>query len=157
VRLGDYDWRKPALDLSAKATTDPAALFEHRYPGGYADAPAQGEPLARARLDRHHVEAEYGAAEGTCRMLSAGSIFQLDHAKERVEGEYLVTKLDIRGEQHGVASVSSAQHRGLPFTCAFECARRGHGAGVEESRFRPARLTPKPRIVGSQTAFVTRD
>src|SRR5262249_12309558 len=55
---------------------------------------------------------------------------------------------------HGVASVNESGSL-LPFTCAIECARRGHGAAAEESRYRPPRLTPKPRIVGSQTAVVT--
>jgi type VI secretion system secreted protein VgrG len=157
VRLGEYDWRTPTLDLSAERTSDHADLFGDRYPGGYADAPLQGEPLARARLDRHHIEAEYVTFDGTCRMLSAGSVFRLDHAKGRYDSEYLVTKLDVRGEQHGVASVSSTPHAALPFACAFECARRGHGSATRESRFRPPRGTPKPRIVGSQTAFVTAD
>jgi type VI secretion system secreted protein VgrG len=157
VRLGEYDWRNPTLDLSTERIRDQGDLFEYRYPGGYADAPLQGEPLARARLDRHHVEAEYVTLDGTCRMLSAGSVFRLDHAKERYDGEYLVTKLDVHGEQHGVASVSSAPHAALPFACAFECARRGPDAATRESRFRPPRVTPKPRIGGSQTAFVTAD
>jgi hypothetical protein len=90
-------------------------------------------------------------------MLGAGSVFRLEHDKERHEGEYLVTKLDVHGEQAGVASVHASHGSEVPFTCAFECARRGHGAAVEESRFRPARTTPRPRIVGSQTAFVTAD
>ena len=34
VRLGDYDWRKPALCLSAEAR-DPGDLFEQRWPGGF--------------------------------------------------------------------------------------------------------------------------
>ena len=43
-----------------------------------------------------------------------------------------------------------------PFSASFECAR-GHGSTVEASHFAPARVTPRPRIVGSQTAFVTDD
>jgi type VI secretion system secreted protein VgrG len=156
VRLRDYDWRKPALDLLAETDRGPADLFEYHWPGSYADAPSQGEPLAKARLERFHVEAEYATGEGACRLLTAGSVFRLEHAKTRYEGEYLVTKLDVRGEQQGVASVHSEQGS-VPFSCTFECARRGHGATVQESCFRPARVTPKPRILGSQTAFVTAD
>jgi type VI secretion system secreted protein VgrG len=156
VRLRDYDWRKPALDLLAETDKGAADLFEDHWPGRFSDAPGQGAPLARARLDRYQVEAEYAAGEGLCRLLSAGSVFALDHGKTRYEGEYLVTKLDLRGEQQGVASVHAAQGA-VPFACSFECARRGHGAKVEESRFRPSRSTPRPKIAGSQTAFVTAD
>jgi type VI secretion system secreted protein VgrG len=107
VRLVDYDWRKPALDLTAEAKVSDG-LFEHCFPGRYADGASAGEPLARARLDRYHVEAAYATAEGTCRMLSAGSVFQLEHEDGLHEGEYLVTKLVARGEQQGVASVTSS-------------------------------------------------
>jgi type VI secretion system secreted protein VgrG len=157
VKLGDYDWRKPRLDLAAAAGGDREDLFEHRWPGGYTDARSLGEPLARARLDRYRVEAEYAAFEGACRVLSAGSIFRLEHERGRCEGEHLVTRLEVRGEQQGVATVQAGVPGARPFACAFACARRGRGAAVEGSRFRPARVTPRPRILGSQTAFVTAD
>jgi type VI secretion system secreted protein VgrG len=155
VTLGDYDWRKPKLDLAAVARGEAGDLFEHGWPGGYADAKTMGQPLAQARLDRYHVEAEYATFTGWCRMLSAGSVFGVEHEKDRYEGEYLVTRLEVRGEQHGVATVHVGTSGEHPFSAAFECARRGHGTAVEASRFRPARVTPRPRIVGSQTAFVT--
>ena len=156
VRLRDYDWRKPALDLLAETDRGPADLFEYHWPGSFTDAPSQGEPLAKARLERFQVEAEYATGEGPCRLLTAGTVFRLEHAKTRYEGEYLVTKLAVRGEQQGVAQVHSEQGS-TPFSCTFECARRGQGASIEESCFRPPRATPKPRILGSQTAFVTAD
>jgi type VI secretion system secreted protein VgrG len=157
VKLGDYDWRKPRLDLAAEAKAGSGDLFEYRWPGGYADARTQGEPLAQTRLDRYRAEAEIASFEGWCRVLSAGAIFRLEHDRDRYEGEYLVTGIDVRGEQHGAATVEIAAAASHPFTCAFECARRGHGSAVEASRFRPARTTARPRIVGSQTAFVTDD
>lgn len=157
VRLHDYDWRKPALPMLAEAKGEQEDLFEYHYPGGFShDAPSQGEPLAKARLDRYRVEAEYAVGDGQCRVLAAGSVFLLDHVKARYDGEYLVTKLDVRGEQQGTAFMQSVEDAPA-FTCTFECARRGKGDTVEESRFRPSRVTPKPRIVGSQTAFVTAD
>jgi type VI secretion system secreted protein VgrG len=143
VTLGDYDWRKPKLDLAAVANGDCADFFESRWPGGYADARTMGEPLARARLDRYHVEAEYAAFTGWCRLLSAGSVFRLEHERDRYEGEHLVTRLEVHGEQHGVAMLHGSSSSEHPFSCAFECARRGCGAAVDESRFRPARVTPR--------------
>ena len=49
VRLGDYDWRKPKLDLAAVAEGGGGDLFEQHWPGGYADGKSQGEgfPLKR--------------------------------------------------------------------------------------------------------------
>jgi type VI secretion system secreted protein VgrG len=159
VVLGDYNWRKPALDMAAtadEARPAPDGLFEYAWPGGYPDAPTQGTPLAKARAERYETEAEYAVAEGKARGLAAGSIFRLQHAKARYEGEYLVTKIEVRGYQEGVVS-KAAVHAEAPYTCSLELARRGRSGAAAESRFRPAQRTKKPRIVGTQTAFVTAD
>jgi type VI secretion system secreted protein VgrG len=157
VVLGDYNWRKPALDMTAAAEDEhPAAdgYFEYAWPGGYPDAPSQGAPLAKARVDRYEVEADYAVAEGKARVLGAGTIFRLQHAKARYEGEYLVTKLETRGFQEGIVS-KAAMPTEEPFHCTVELARRGSQGALAESRFRPAARTARPRIIGSQTAFVT--
>jgi type VI secretion system secreted protein VgrG len=159
VFLDDYNWRKPALDmLTERRERDRAGqdLFDYDYPGGYADTPAQGSPLATARLERYDVEAEYAVVRSRARPLFAGSIFRLDHAKNHYDGEYLVTRLEVRGHQEGGASQGNASTEG-PYVATLECARRGRNGTAAESHFRPAIVTRKPRIVGSQTAFVTAD
>lgn len=163
VRLYDYNWRKPALEMLAQAeqtASNEEQLFEDYYPGGYVESPAQGAPLANARVDRLAVEAEYATFYSTCRLLGAGTIFKLDYPKAKYEGEYLVTKIDVYGEQAGAASIAMTiglkdELLGKPFDSRFECARRGTSEAVAESRFRPARTARRPRIHGSQTAFVT--
>jgi type VI secretion system secreted protein VgrG len=158
VVLDDYNWRKPALDMQTETRhEDPAAegFFEYEWPGGYPDAPSQGAPLARARVDRYEVEGEYALAEVKARLLGAGVVFRMQHQKARYEGEYLVTKMDVHGFQEGVASKGAGQQGEVPFACTVELARRGKQKSVTESRYRPALATPRPRIIGSQTAFVT--
>ena len=166
VSLLDYNWKNPALSMAVEQPSQagPSELVAHEYPGLYPDTPTQGLPLATAMLDRLEVEASYAVGEGYCRVLGAGSVFALEHTRGRWEGEYLVTKLVVHGIQHGAGGVTlSAAEPGvgdiprLPYTATFECARRGKGSAAVESRFRPARVTPKPRIIGTQTAFVTAD
>jgi type VI secretion system secreted protein VgrG len=128
----------------------------YQYPGGYPDAPKQGEPLATARVERYRIEAMYGVGAGTVRVLSAGSVFSLEHKEADHEGEYVVTALFASGEQQGVVALPSGD-QSKPWEARFELARRGSGANVEESRFRPAVQTPKPRVRGAQTAVVTAD
>ncbi|MBK9259002.1 MAG: type VI secretion system tip protein VgrG [Polyangiaceae bacterium] len=154
VQLDDFDWRKPKLMLATNTVALADDLIEHHYPGGYQDAPVRGEPLAKFRQERYGVEAEYAVGHGKLRMLGAGSIFQLEHNKPRYEGEYLVTAIDITIEQSGVATIPG-QPQNVPYEATFECVRRGKDGVSQESRYRPPRITPKPRIVGSQTAFVT--
>jgi type VI secretion system secreted protein VgrG len=155
VSLLDYNWRNPTLDMTVERGVGDD-LVDHTYPGGYPDAPAQGAPLAEARRERYEVEAEYATGEGRCRMLTAGTIFELEDLKPRHDGEYLVTRMVARGDQGGILR-AEGDHPDRPYTLTFECARRGTRSAPRESRFRPARVTPRPRIHGSQTAFVTAD
>ena len=158
VKLVDSNWKKPALDMQVETKSDAAALdlFHVGYPGRYPDAPSQGAPLARALLERFETEARYASAEGTCRLLGAGTVFALDHAEDRYDGEYLVTRAEIYAEAHGEL-VHAEQHGAPtdPYRVRVACVRRGAGSAVKESHFRPAATTRKPLIVGSQTAMVT--
>ncbi|MBK9262905.1 MAG: type VI secretion system tip protein VgrG [Polyangiaceae bacterium] len=160
VSLLDYNWKRPTLDMAVAEPVRPSGsdLFAHEYPGRYTEAPEMGKVLAATALDRLEVEASYAVCESTCRVLAAGNIFAVEHSQSRYDGEYLATKLEIRGEQAGVLSPAAAgtiPFSGVPYAVAMECARRGKNGTLSESRFRPARSTAKPRIHGSQTAFVT--
>lgn len=156
VTFADYNWKKPQLSMvTTQGEKQGAELFDYEYPGGYPETPNQGAPLAKAALERFQTEADYAVLDGKARLLSAGSVFLLEHAKTRYEGEYLVTELESRGEQHGILPNDPGVGTENPFNVRLECARRGKNGQVAESGFRPARRTPRPRIVGSQTAFVT--
>jgi type VI secretion system secreted protein VgrG len=160
VSLVDYNWKQPALDMAVATPAPPSAmdLVDHEYPGRYTETPAMGQPLAAAKLERLEVEASYAVGEGTCRSLAAGSIFAVEHPQSRYEGEYLVAKLEVRGEQQGALPpnvISPVPVTGVPYVATLECVRRGKNGSAAESRFRPARLTRKPRVQGSQTGFVT--
>jgi type VI secretion system secreted protein VgrG len=156
VVLDDHEWRKPNLDMRVQAGDGADDLVEYHYPGSYFDAPGQGKPVAAARIDRYRIESRYALGSGSVRLLDAGSIFKLVYDLGDHDGEYLVTSIDVQGEQQGVISLPSSD-KTLPWEARFELARRGIGQSVEQSQFRPARKTPKPRIRGLQTAIVTAD
>lgn len=153
VSMGDYNWKQPDVDMAAKAGTH-RDLFEHVFPGLYPDHAKQGVALANVRLGRHQTEAKFARGEGWLRVLGAGSIFELEHKTTRLEGEYVVTSLDIEAEQAGVLQ-SNPNGAAVPFHVQFECARRGKGSAVVDSGFRPACTTAQPKIIGTQTAIVT--
>ena len=161
VKLLDYNWQKPKLDVGAEAKGAGDDLFVHAYPGRHRESAEHGAPLAKALLERFQTEARHASASGSCRLLGAGAIFRFEHAVERFEGEYLVTKARLRGMAHGELppghQPADAFPDELPFRCDVELVRRGQRKNVQESCFRPARATPKPHIQGTQTATVADD
>lgn len=156
VELGEYNWEKPALQVDVTIQLNPALdLSKYSFPGGYGESAEQGQPLAQAQAEALHSESNFATGAGTTRLLAPGSIFSLEHPKPRLEGEYLVTAIHIFAYQAGVLASEAANAPKEPYRVEIECACRGRGNQVEESRFRPQRSTPKPRIFGTQTAFVT--
>lgn len=158
VALAEYNWKKPALAMGVHlpATAEGMDLFEAVYPGLYPDAPEQGTQLAAARLERLGTEARYVCLGSSCRAVAAGQSLRVEHEVSRYEGEYLATAVEVTGEAAGELLAGAAvPRRGVPYRASIECARRGTAGAAEESKFRPARRTPKPRILGSQTALVT--
>ncbi len=161
VQLTGFNWQKPRQDMTASAALEGGEeRFVRMHPGNYPDAPEQGAPLAKAMLQRFQTEARYATAEGSCRLLDAGAIFALEHDLDRYRGEYLVTKTVLRGQASGELPPGYEEPKlptDGPVHVRVECARRGQGSSTDESCFRPAQSTPKPRIRGTQTAIVTDD
>lgn len=154
VAMLDFSWQKPALDLGAVSPAGITDFMTFEQPGRYEVSKETGEILARKREERLDTEREYVSAEGRFRALSAGSVIELEHPTAKLNGEYLVVSVRHVVRQRGSFSAGSTAP---PYENRFECIRRGARGAPAESRFRPQRVTPRPRIVGSQTAIVTAD
>lgn len=149
VALNDFNFETPALDLTvglgtriANAATGDLEVFEH--PGRYATRD-EGESMARLRMEAH--ESLYRVSEGASNAttLYPGGAFQLEEPPAGVSSSsLLVTTLEHEAENNWDEDLSG----GASYTTKFE-------AIPDEQVFRPPVRTPRPRVEGPQTAFVT--
>ena len=146
----DFDFKKPRADLSQMRTMPPGHAndgFEtYEFPGQYTEF-AAGEHYAKVRVEEHIAAHERTAAQGNARNLvgATGSTMVLrNYPRDDQNTQYLLTAVSYHfaeNVQVSDASTGSSQRfaiEALPTSRAF----------------RPARITPKPRTQGLQTAWV---
>jgi type VI secretion system secreted protein VgrG len=145
----DFNFETPRTDLArkqAKATggaNGDLEIFE--YPGGYFKG-AEGEAQVSVRLQEEQLQYERFDGAGNVRGLSSGCKFTLaDYPRDDQNKEYLVVEawydLSANPSESGVSQSAS-------FRCSVQCLD-------SKIQYRAARVTPKPRIEGPQTAIVT--
>jgi type VI secretion system secreted protein VgrG len=141
--------------------TDKLELYD--YPGGYAGrfdgisrggAEQSGEVdkifednrrTAKLRIQEEAAGAVSVTGASTCRQMTAGHKFTLERHFD-ADGDYVLTRVEH------TASLSDGGYRsggafGLDYANTFECIPAA-------LPFRPARVTPKPTVKGTQTAVV---
>lgn len=148
--LSDYHYEKPDLDLRShsKATGELGPIHVFEAPGDHT-TPERGEKLAKVRAAALASEATWLEAEVRCRAPFAGCLFELDHPEDRFKGRFLVVDLEVRIDNR--SSFGRPDPAEIPYVAKVRALRSGEGG----SGYRPPRVTPRPRIHGSQTAVVT--
>jgi type VI secretion system secreted protein VgrG len=151
VVLQDFDFEKAGGSRSGGllSTATIAAGFEqasyemYDYPGAYSVA-ADGNVLARARIESMHGQCEQIAATTDARGLYPGGLFTLaDHPRDDQNRAYLVTSAHYEVSGNDYASGG----RGFGFSCRI-------GAIGKEHPYRPLPTVARPRVYGPQTAIV---
>nr|WP_269749932.1 type VI secretion system tip protein TssI/VgrG [Polyangium fumosum] len=118
VLLGDYDFRRPLLDLKAEATTEGAesSLRIYNPRGEYQEAEAD-TTQACTQLEQHRRAAVAGEGETACRRLLPGHRFRLAaDADPKLAGEYVVTRVEHEGHAPSFATSASDSYKSR-----FEC------------------------------------
>jgi type VI secretion system secreted protein VgrG len=145
----DYDFERPNVDLSTRATA-PRRHEQSRherfdYPGGYVHR-RDGERYAALRIDQYSRRFETARAETNARGVAVGYRMTLRrHPREDQNREYLVTSATHELE---FSDYEALPERGrTAYRCRFSTL-------PSERQFRPRRLTKKPFVQGLQTAVV---
>jgi type VI secretion system secreted protein VgrG len=151
--LDDFDFEKASACSSGGlvATANIAAGFGQAayemfdYPGNYTLA-ADGNALARARIESLHGQCEQIDARTDARGLFPGGLFTLaDHPRDDQNRPYLVTSLlvNVIGNDY----TSGAGAGGLDVQCSLTAIGK-------EFAYRPPPLMARPVVYGPQTAMV---
>ncbi len=145
VKLADYNYLSPSANLRAEVSgDDPEEVYD--YPGGYTERRA-GEGRAEVLLESYETVGQVLRGEGRCRAFRPGYRFELDgHYRRSLNGkEFMLLRTAHRSSSGGFRSGrGDGQDDHL---CSFI-------AQPQDVPYRPARLTPRPIVAGTQTAVV---
>ena len=147
----DYNFKTPKTDLKNDSTTivdlpgnKSWEIFD--YPGEYAEKP-EGEALVRVRMEEDELPHDVVNGGGLCRSFTPGGKFTMkEHVSPGETGKkYVLTSVThfASGPEYTTGTASKEDIYRNTFTCV-----------PDSVLLRPARLTPKPVIQGSQTAVV---
>lgn len=129
----DFGFETPSTELKANVTGT-GSLQIYEYPGLY-DKKDRGDALAKIRLAELEGPASQARGTSSVRALAAGLKFTLsDHPKTAANAAYILHEVVHQATFAGYANSFSV----LPATATF----------------RPARISLRPRIPGTQTAIV---
>jgi type VI secretion system secreted protein VgrG len=151
--LNDFDFEKASASSSGGlvATANIAAGFGQAayemfdYPGNYTLA-ADGNALARARIESLHGQCEQIDARTDARGLFPGGLFTLaDHPRDDQNRPYLVTSLSVNVTGNDYTSGAGAG--GLDVQCRLTAIGK-------EFAYRPLPVIARPLVHGPQTAMV---
>lgn len=172
VSLWDFNFQLPTnkLDLSQTSTfnlADNQQLELYDFPSGYgrkydgidASGGDQSGALDKVFNDRastvtnviNMLDSQVCVLNGVsdCSSLTSGYKFNLtDHPVAAENSAYVITRVTHQAEQNPTYVSNDESERS--YSNKFRCIK--HGAGAPP--YRPPRKTPKPKVEGSQTAFV---
>jgi type VI secretion system secreted protein VgrG len=146
--LGDYNFEKPALDLTANQTGNGSGNWEiYDYPGEY-DSKSEGDTYANIRLEEQESPGVVITGAGTGRSFATGFKFDLkEHYRASENATYVLTSVNHSAYEGGTYPGLNGGAEQATYSNTFTCIPFA-------IPFRPPRVTPRPQMQGSQTAFV---
>lgn len=151
VKLIDYDYARPLLDVSSTVSVETNAVGEIAEYGGRFFSPQDAQRLATIRAEEQLKNKTTFESTGAVTALSAGFKFVLeDHPLVQYNAEYLVTRIDHYGydAQFGPAWGTLVQAK---YTDVYRVELDSISADIQ---YRNGQLTPWPRIDGYENAIV---
>lgn len=145
----DYNFETPSTDLLVKTSHDrtyaEAGHEIYDYPGEYLKV-AEGDPLARVRLEEIQCGYETVEGRGAARTMACGSTFTFsEFPREDQNADFLIVSTRIEASNNALESVGGGND--ASFEVTFRLAQ-------SSEPFRTERTTRRPFVQGPQTALV---
>jgi len=151
VKLTDYDYVKPSLDVSGAASVSPNGFGEVRDSGGRFFSAAGGARIARIRAEELRSQSATYHATGAAIGLYAGFRFTVEeHARLALNKDYVTTTLEHFGY---VAEVAGAWG-GIVQHEHDDGYRVDLMAISADLQYRHASRTPWPRVDGFENGVI---
>jgi type VI secretion system secreted protein VgrG len=152
VKLRDYDYAKPALDVSGDEKVAANGAGDIVVHGQRFFTPSEGKRLAKIRAEALLADQTVFRGVGGVFHLRPGYLFELsDHPVSSFDAKYVVTALTHAGA-NGEMTPEMKRLTGIDLDGAIYEVRIE--AVAEKVVFRPARKTPWPRISGFESAVI---
>ncbi len=151
VKLKDYDYGKPTLDVSGSAAVSSVGIGEISVHGARFFSPDEGKRLARIRAEELLARQVVFRGTGTALHLRAGYFFTLeDHPRPAFDAEYLVVDAEHEGNQ-ALSDPHLRELAGLESDRVYAVDIKAIPGKVQ---FRAESKTAWPRIDGFESGVV---
>jgi type VI secretion system secreted protein VgrG len=151
VRLKDYDYAHPALDISGRAPVAPGGFGEISIYGARFFTPAEGGRLAKLKAEALLAGQVVYHGAGTTFGLRPGYTFEVEeHPLPAFNTKYLATEVEHFGNQ-ATGAPELRQIAGLVWDETYRVEVSAIPASVQ---YRAPQVTPWPRIYGTEHAIV---
>lgn len=153
VKLKDYNYRTPSLDLSGSAKAAEHGRGDVYVYGDHVRTKSEADALAKVRAEQYLCRERQFHGESTTPFLKPGFTFHLSkHFRDSYNQEYLTISMDHRGSQ--AAYLVSALQIGLSDEDRRMHYENSFTAIPSSVQFRSERNTPRPRFSGVINAKV---
>ncbi|PKN63282.1 MAG: type VI secretion system tip protein VgrG [Deltaproteobacteria bacterium HGW-Deltaproteobacteria-15] len=153
LKLKDYNYRTPSLDLSGSAEVKSQGRGEVYIYGEHFRTPEEGNDLAKIRAEELLCQEKRFSGESTIPYLRPGFLFDLqDHYRSGFNQTYLTLELTHEGSQTGF--LLAGIQKGLSELEEQPYYRNSFVAIPANVQFRPERKTEKARFYGTMNAKI---
>lgn len=147
IRVKDYNYRTPLLDINGEEQASQIGQGEYYTYALHPQTPTEAKSMAKIQAQGVRCREQVFQGKGALPLMRAGYTFSLSlHPRSELNQEYLTTEVKHEGSQEGFLRSGL----GVPLRSADESFfyRNSFSCIPAMTPYRPSLATPQPRITG---------